>query len=595
MVTYTLTKLDGTKVTRTAEKPKYGGTITTGPGNANESFDEMIAPPWTVTSTIGLVNEELVGGDRRRGPTGTNEFDFNFNAYLIPENSANWLAESWEIEGPTTIVWRLRKGIRWALDPRSEASRLVNGRELVADDVVFSMRRVYIDEKISSMYAMAGDDARPLNIYARDKYTVVAEAPPGYAGITWEYLSAWTRIVAPEVVKKYGTPYITDWRSVVGTGGYMLTDYVAQSSLTYTKNPNYWRTEPCLGESYPLPFADSVRILRIPDLSTELAAVRTGKIDISETCFDPRDFKSLRATVPWLRDAKEGENWRRGIYTSHRPIAWRMDNPALPWAPLDDPRALKVRRALYMAVDFESWVKNIYDGEGSEMSFLIPAVPMFKDMRVEPEDLPPAPDGFDNRKLYLNDKIGIPFAEKQKEAKRMLAEAGYPNGFSAEVILTTSELNTQYWEIVVSYWGQVGVTLKLNVVPTSVKETMRLKKTYNEMWVGSGATGHLYTMMYCRTGNLYNFSVFSDPWMDQTFLKVAANYFNPKERDALMKEVNLYSQNKLYNFNAPQPVQYRVWPPWVKNYYNGHVNMYDSHYQYTFAWLDQDLKRSLGR
>lgn len=177
----------------------------------------------------------------------------------------------------------------------------------------------------------------------------------------------------------------------------------------------------------------------------------------------------------------------------------------------------------------------------------------------------------------------------------MLAEAGYPNGFSAELILTSGEVTSGDWEIVVHYWEQVGVKLKLRVVAPAVKEQMRLHKTYNELWVGSGATGHLYTMMHCRTENLYNFSVFSDPVMDEIFLKVAQNYFNAKERDKYMTEVDIKSHDKLYNFCAPLPREYRVRQPWVKNFHNTpDMNMYDSYQQFKYAWLDKELKKSLG-
>ena len=51
------------------------------------------------------------------------------------------LAESWETPDPLTYVFHIRQGVHYALDPDSEASRLVNGRELTADDVVYTYQR----------------------------------------------------------------------------------------------------------------------------------------------------------------------------------------------------------------------------------------------------------------------------------------------------------------------------------------------------------------------------------------------------------------------------------------------------------------------
>ena len=82
-------------------------------------------------------------------------------------------------------------------------------------------------------------------------------------------------IYPPEVIEEHGDAQ--DWRNLVGTGPYMLTDWVKDSSVTYTKNPNYWGYD----EKFPenrLPYLDEVKSLIIPDSSTLLAALRTGKI-----------------------------------------------------------------------------------------------------------------------------------------------------------------------------------------------------------------------------------------------------------------------------------------------------------------------------
>ena len=69
-----------------------------------------------------------------------------------------------------------------------------------------------------------------------------------------------------------------DWRNVVGTGPLRLTDVVEGSSVTWEKNPDYWGYD----EKFPhnrLPYIDEYRSLLMPDMSTRLAALRTGKID----------------------------------------------------------------------------------------------------------------------------------------------------------------------------------------------------------------------------------------------------------------------------------------------------------------------------
>ena len=80
----------------------------------------------------------------------------------------------------------------------------------------------------------------------------------------------------PEVIEQHGD--VRDWRNLVGTGPFMLTDIVEGASLTYTKNPDYWGYD----EKYPenrLPYVDELTRLEIPEEATALAALRSGRID----------------------------------------------------------------------------------------------------------------------------------------------------------------------------------------------------------------------------------------------------------------------------------------------------------------------------
>ena len=67
-----------------------------------------------------------------------------------------------------------------------------------------------------------------------------------------------------------------DWKTAVGTGPYMLTDWVKGSSLTYTKNPNYWGYD----EKFPenrLPYLDEVKVLVIPDFIHKVVGAAHGQ------------------------------------------------------------------------------------------------------------------------------------------------------------------------------------------------------------------------------------------------------------------------------------------------------------------------------
>ena len=92
----------------------------------------------------------------------------------------------------------------------------------------------------------------------------------------------------PEVIRQHGeivseekiegVQILTDWRHLVGTGPFMMTDWSKGTSLTYQKNADYWAHD----EKYPqnrLPYVDGVKMLILPEEATRLAALRAGRLD----------------------------------------------------------------------------------------------------------------------------------------------------------------------------------------------------------------------------------------------------------------------------------------------------------------------------
>src|SRR3972149_6058087 len=130
----------------TGEAPKYGGILTFDAGGDQSNWD----PARNITGRIiGSIYQQLWEGDWAKGPAGgygTNETDwgmgnndlFDFKMGFIAE-STKWTMDAVKNQG--TIVYQIRQGVHWALNPNSEASRLVNGREMTTDDVLSSLKR----------------------------------------------------------------------------------------------------------------------------------------------------------------------------------------------------------------------------------------------------------------------------------------------------------------------------------------------------------------------------------------------------------------------------------------------------------------------
>jgi len=192
------------------------------------------------------------------------------------EYSKGCLAESWDVPDPLTYVFTIRKGIHWHNKPP------MNVREFVAKDVEYTFHRLLglgsgYDEPDPFVNTIDWDGV--IGVEATEKYKVVftlSEPRPlmldHLVGIANSDL-----IVPPEVIEMYGD--MEDWKNACGTGPFMLVDYVPANSLTLDRNPSYWGYDELHPENR-LPYFDQVRMLIIPDNSTRLAAIRTGKIDV---------------------------------------------------------------------------------------------------------------------------------------------------------------------------------------------------------------------------------------------------------------------------------------------------------------------------
>ena len=229
----------------------------------------------------------------------------------------------------------------------------MNGRELTAEDVVFNYHRLTgtgsgfsKPEGISSTIVSLDFES----ISASDEYTVVVKlTKPRIDALWWLVEDNFAWIGPPEVIKQHGDH--SDWRNLVGTGPFELTDWVEGSSLTWSKNPDYWGTD----EKYPqnrLPYIDTLRALVMKDEASRLAALRSGKVDYiganaASNINTPDAVESIERTNPDLKI------WPY-YFRSNAGMTYNLTNP-----PYSD---IRVRKALQMALDLDTVNDTYYKG-----------------------------------------------------------------------------------------------------------------------------------------------------------------------------------------------------------------------------------------
>jgi peptide/nickel transport system substrate-binding protein len=229
-----------------------------------------------------------------------------------------------------------------------------------------------------------------------------------------------TYMYSPEAVKKNGA----DWATThpVGTGPFMLKDYQPNISLTLVKNPNYWQKG--------LPYLDGIEIAQVPDPMTQMMTFKAGQAHAI--------YNAHTNAVVQLRDEGYPLQMAPG---SAKAINFDTKNSEIF-------SKLKVRQAIEYAIDKEA----ICSGPGGGLY-----TPLYQIASSSSPDY---------------NKACPPRKYDPAKAKKLLAEAGYSNGFSFKVFVLDDDWKDG-WVAVQSYLAQVGIKMEINYVNTSAYNIIR--------------------------------------------------------------------------------------------------------------------------
>jgi ABC-type transport system substrate-binding protein len=544
--------------------PKYGGRFILALDTAPTAFDDDLTGSPGFAYTMNLTNETLQTGDWARGPAGTNEYDFWFSA-IVPKYDTGWLAESWEAPDPNTVIFHIRHGVNWGLNNQSEASRLVNGRELTANDVAATIIR---DNTVVLGNIHRNEPNWIESVTATDKYTVTIKCHDTPAIRTGQALVEVNdkNIIAPEIIQKYGD--LSDWKNSCGTGPFMLVDCVPGASYTFDRNPNYWAKDPVgPGKGNQLPYLDGVTYLQIPDKTTQTAGLRTSKIDwLNNISLNIAD--NLKSTNPELK-------YKQQYNTNDMILAGREDDATLPF------KDLKVRQALLMAIDKESIKSQLYGGQAEILSY--PAPPSFKDVYTPLDQLPAT--------------TKEPFTYNPDKAKQLLAAAGYPNGFKTTILTSNDSNYIDLLTVVQANWAKIGVTLQLDARDYTTFKTLQSGHQYKEMVIWANSLGSHQKFISTIPVYTWNLPIINDPLINDIRSQVYMweNLTNQAKQDQLVKTGMLQELAQLYYLPLPAPYIYTFWQPWLKNYHGEYCVGYLHYFNFSrWIWIDQNAKKSAG-
>ena len=338
----------------------------------------------------------------------------------------------------------------------------------------------------------------------------------------------------------------------------MLTDYVVGNSITFKKNPTYWEKDPFIpGNS--LPYIDNFKVLIIPDLSTRLAALRSGKIDQYFPLTYEQRTPLLQSNPQLLQRVITG-----GAFNIYLP------NNVAPYSDI------RVRDAISEAVNRDLIINDFFHGEAIPLAFpVLPSNPEFTPFDKLPADT--------KAKLTYN----------PTDAKSLLTAAGYPNGFKMTLTINTAAPPQvqDMAALLKSMWDSVGIQTTLNPLDNAVFTSTLYAHKYTQPiwggWIGQYLEGQTDV---AYTGRPNDHTLVDDKAYDAKVDELVGTS-DPALRLQRATALNLYMLQQDWMVNLPSPNQWAMWQPWLKRY-SGEVGMGYCHIykQYVYAWIDPDLK-----
>ena len=430
------------------------------------------------------------------------------------------LAERWEELDDTTYVFHLRKGSKWHNKPP------LNGRELVADDVKFTYDRFRTEPGNPNRYML--DPVERIEVI--DRYTVKFLLKEPYVWLVNALAYPWSMwILAPEVVQQFGD--LKKPESAIGTGPFLLERYEPNVKAVFKRNPDYFRT----GQ----PYVDGVEWLVLEDESTGLAMYRTGQIDCGPWHWwsvRQQDLEAVKKTHPQLVYQDFLSNVTEAIFM-------RTDLP-----PFND---VRVRRAVSHALDRQALLESVW---------------------VRGEPTPAVARGLVEWSLPT-DQLGAGAKYYQydpKEAKRLLAEAGFPNGFKTQLTVTPGfgRDHLDDAQVVQRFLKDIGIEAELKIqeygayAATTAQGKFEglVRGPYGIAWEPDSPLYRAYASdSSWNTGHVNDSTI-------TTMLKEQRRTKDLEVRKKLIFDIQRYDAEQQYYVYTSAVMITSSWQPYVKNY-----------------------------
>jgi peptide/nickel transport system substrate-binding protein len=469
-----------------ADPPRKGGTLRVGFYIEAQTMDPHLSGSKIDRQVYHNIYEPLVTLDTRLG--------------VKPG-----LAESWTQPDPKTLVFKLRRGVKFH-----------DGTDFNAEAAKFNIERMKTEPKSVRKGEVANIDT----VDVVDSHTIRVNLKKPDAALLATLTDRAGMMVSPKVVQERGAELGRNAKGA-GTGPFEFVEWVRDSHLIIKRNDAYWNKQGG-------PYLDRVRYRPIPDDVVKLQSLQSGEIDVMDYV-QPRDVAAVKADknvvvvdVPSLADFAYQLNLTRPPF----------NNKAL-------------RQAVASALDLEQIVKGVWLNVGVAANGPIPPT------------------------SWAYDRSIAPIKRDLAKAKAKLAEGGQPNGFTFTMTTNNIPINVQEAEVMQAQLAEAGIVAKVKLVDSATLIADGNNKNFEMIsfqWSGRpDPDGNTYQFLRTTPGTSFNWSGISHPQID-ALLDRTREISNQAERRKLYSELTKLLQDELPMLFIIHPIEPKAFSPRVQNY-----------------------------
>lgn len=440
------------------------------------------------------------------------------------------LVEAWDVPEPRTMVFKLRKGVKFHDGSDWNAAVAKWNLERLRDNVK-SMAKAELE--LIGRIDVVDDYTIKLNLKAPGGALIVFLTNAGSRGRT--------RIISKEAVEKLGDEEFG--RRGVGSGPFKLAEWAPTDHIYVSRFDQYWEKG---ADGSPLPYLDRVEIRYIPEMLVALLEVRAGNLDLMGPVpsSEMPKVKSDPSLALWDR------YWAKGL----RQITFSgVEGPFY--------ESVKLRQAVGYAIDNEAVAKAMSVAHG----IFEPAYYFWAEGTLGYDEASPR------------------FRYDPAKAKALLAEAGYPDGLPVRESIMPGHVNTAWAEVLQQMLGAVGMRLTIN--------QMERVAWMSHMPTGKGYDFGPFTAGYYPdpdgasrnlvSTSVANWSSFNAPDQDRCMEEGRSTY-DPKQRHEIYKRCTEVIFNNAWII--PQYAEHWYWAH--KAYVKGLTTEWEL-WDARYAWLDK--------